>query len=71
MSKNLIPEIAKMLGVQLGEGFKVKGDDELTYRFTNNGLKLTRRDNGIELFEIAARIAFVDLVNGKDEIVKE
>lgn len=70
MSKNLIPKIAKMLGVQLGEGFKVKGDDdELTYRFTNNGLELTH-DSGTELFEIAARIAFVDLVNGKDEIIK-
>ena len=70
MSKNLIPEITQMLGVEIGEKFKIKGDDELTYRFTNNGLKLTR-DSGIELFEIAARIAFVDLVNGKDEIIKE
>lgn len=27
MSKNLIPEIAKMLGVELGEEFKIKGYD--------------------------------------------
>lgn len=69
MAKNLIPEIAKMLGVELGEEFKVKGDDELTYRFTNAGLKLTH-DSGIELAQISANVAFVDLVNGKDEIIK-
>lgn len=69
MSKNLIPEIAKMLGVELGEEFKVKGEDELTYRFDSDGLKLTH-DSGIELAKISANPAFVDLVNGKDEIVK-
>lgn len=69
MSKNLIPEIAKMLGVELGEAFKVKGEDELTYRFDSDGLKLTH-NSGIELAKISANVAFVDLVNGKDEIVK-
>ena len=69
MAKNLIPQIAKMLGVELGEEFKVKGDDELTYRFTNAGLKLTH-DSGIELAQISANVAFVDLVKGTDEIVK-
>lgn len=69
MAKNLIPEIAKMLGVEIGEEFKVKGEDELTYRFDSDGLKLTH-DSGIELAKISANIAFVDLVNGKDEIVK-
>ena len=69
MTKNLIPEIAKMLGVELGEVFKIKGEDELTYRFDSDGLKLTH-DSGIELAKISANVAFVDLVNGKDEIVK-
>lgn len=69
MSKNLIPEIAKMLGVELGEEFKVKGDDALTYRFDSDGLKLTH-NSGIELVPISANVVFVDLVNGKDEIVK-
>ena len=69
MSKNLIPEIAKMLGVELGEEFKVKGDDELTYQFTDDGLKLTH-NSGIEISGAAANVAFVDLVNGKDEIIK-
>lgn len=69
MPKNLIPEIARMLGVEIGEEFKVKGDDELTYRFDSDGLKLTH-DSGIELAKISANVAFVDLVNGKDEIIK-
>lgn len=69
MAKNLIPEIARMLGVEIGEEFKVKGDDELTYRFDSDGLKLTH-DSGIELAKISANVAFVDLVNGKDEIIK-
>lgn len=69
MAKNLIPGITKMLGVEIGEKFKVKGDDELTYRFDSDGLKLTH-DSGIELAKISANVAFVDLVNGKDEIIK-
>lgn len=69
MSKNLIPKIAEMLGLQLGEEFKVKGYDDLTYRFDSAGLKLTHY-SGIEIAEISANVAFVDLVNGKDEIVK-
>lgn len=69
MAKNLIPEIAKMLGVELGEAFKVKGDNELTYRFDSDGLELTH-NSGIELAKTSANVAFVDLVNGKDEIIK-
>ena len=69
MSKNLIPEIARMLGVKLGEKFKIKGDDELTYRFTNAGLKLTH-DSGIELAQISANVALVDLMKGEEEIIK-
>lgn len=69
MAKNLIPQIAQMLGLQLGEEFKVKGDNELIYRLTNDGLKLTY-DSGIELADVSAKVVFADLVNGKDEIVK-
>lgn len=70
MSKNLIPQIAQMLGVELGEGFKIKGEDELmTYRFNSDGLQVTYGD-GIELSYISTNSAFVALVNGTDEIVK-
>lgn len=69
MSKNLIPQIAHMLGVELGEEFQVKGDDEMTYIFTDDGLKITYA-GGIEISQISSDVAFIDLVNGKDEIVK-
>lgn len=69
MAKNLIPEIARMLGVEIGEEFKVKGDNELTYQFTDDGLKLTH-NSGIEISGVSANVALVDLLNGKDAIVK-
>lgn len=69
MSKNLIPQIAEMLGLQLGEEFKVQGYDDLTYVFASDGLKLTY-DNGLEISDLTAKVAFVALLNGKDEIVK-
>lgn len=69
MAKNLIPQIAHMLGVELGEEFKVKGDNELTYQFTDDGLKLTH-NSGIEISGVSANVALVDLLNGKDEIIK-
>lgn len=69
MAKNLIPKIAEMLGVKIGEEFQVKGDNELTYQFTDDGLKLTH-NSGIEISGVAANVALVDLLNGKDEIVK-
>ena len=69
MSKNLIPQIAQMLGVELGEEFKVKGDNELTYQFTDDGLKLTH-NSGIEISGVSANVALIDLLNGKDAIVK-
>lgn len=70
MAKNLIPEITKLLGVEVGEEFKVKGDDELTYIFTDDdGLKITFAGD-IEISQISINSAFVALVMGKDEIVK-
>ena len=69
MSKNLIPEIAKLLGVEIGEEFKIKGDDELTYTLTDDGLKITFA-GGIEISQVSTNSAFVALVMGKDEIVK-
>lgn len=69
MSKNLIPQIAKMLGVELGEEFQVKGDDEMTYIFTDDGLKITYA-GGIEISQISTNSAFVALVMGKEEFVK-
>ena len=69
MSKNLIPEIAKLLGVEVGEEFKVKDEDGLTYRFTDDGLKITY-NGGVEISNISTNSAFVALVEGEDEVVK-
>lgn len=69
MSKNFIPQIAEMLGLQLGEEFKVKGHAKLTYRFASDRLKLTS-DNSIELSDLAAKAALIALISGTDEIIK-
>lgn len=67
MSKNLIPEIAKMLGVELGEEFKVNLNGwEKIYRFNNNGLF-----GEIQTEKwIACPELFGLLVTGNAEIVK-
>lgn len=70
MAENLIPEIASMLGVELGEKFKIKGENELmTYSFNSDGLQVTYGD-GIKIPHMSTNLALVALVNGKDEIVK-
>lgn len=69
MAKNLIPEIARMLGVELNEEFKIKGYDGLTYKFVNYGLKLSFQ-NDIGIIAIPTNVALVNLLNGNDEIVK-
>lgn len=70
MAKNLIPEIAHMLGVEIGEEFKIKGEDELmTYRFNSDGLQVTY-DDGIEIPYISTNLALVALVKGEEEIIK-
>lgn len=66
MSKNLIPQIAKMLGLQLCEEFKIKGYDGLTYKLTDNGLELTAVD-GQKWFDNGA---LNSLLKGKMEIIK-
>lgn len=68
MVKNLIPEIAKMLGVEIGEEFKIKGYDGLTYKLTDNGLELTTVDGQkTKWFDHGA---LNSLLKGKMEIVK-
>lgn len=70
MAKNLIPEIAQMLGVELGEKFKIKGEDELmTYSFNSDGLQVTYGD-GIELPYISTNLVLAVLVTGEKEIIK-
>ena len=68
MSKNLIPEIARMLGVELGEEFKVKGR-EYIFHFVDNGLIAYRTDGSVLPYENCLA-HFLWLINGEEEIVK-
>lgn len=68
MSKNLIPEIAKMLGVELGEEFKIdiRGDD--IFQITEAGVWM-RKDIDKEEW-VEKPFEFVMLCNGDAEIIK-
>ena len=68
MSKNLIPEIAKMLGVELGEEFKIKGRGYI-FHFVDNGLIVYRTDGSV-LPPENCLTHFLWLINGEEEIVK-
>lgn len=70
MAKNLIPEIAKMLGVELGEEFKINryDDDVMAFKFTDNALMVNVSVKGVEW--MAASVTLGDLLAGKLEIIK-
>lgn len=68
MSKNLIPEIAKMLGVELGEEFKIKGREGVIYKFIVDGLIVS--DDDAEKVYTTANMPLIGLVRGDIEIVK-
>lgn len=73
MAKNLIPGIARMLGVELGEEFKIKGADtdynEYTYFFADSGLKV-KFDKHPDVIPSTAFAAVPDLLNGDAEVIK-
>lgn len=64
MTKNLIPEIVKMLGVELGEEFKIEGDNR-TYWFDLDGLH-----SGEYVVEDEDDAMLHDLLCGEVEIIK-
>lgn len=69
MAKNLIPAIARMLGVELGEEFKVKGYKGLVYKFVDDELIVnSTEDKGSS--GLTANMTLVSLLKGKIEIVK-
>lgn len=68
MAKNLIPEIARMLGVEVGEEFKIKGR-EYIFHFVDNGLIAYRTDGSVLPYENCLA-HFLWLINGEEEIVK-
>lgn len=68
MSKNLIPEIAQMLGVELNEEFKIKGREGVIYKFIVDGLIVS--DDDAEKVYTTANMPLIGLVRGDIEIVK-
>lgn len=69
MSKNLISQIAQMLGVELGEEFKIKGYGETSFMITDDkGLMAT--DDEPETGWEPVNTLFAVLLNGDAEIVK-
>ena len=69
MAKNLIPEICKMLGVELGEEFEIKGYKGLVYKFVDDELIVNSTDDK-GCSGLTANMTLVSLLKGKREIVK-
>ena len=68
MSKNLIPEIAKWLGVEIGEEFKVDKYDEMTFKFAENMLVARADFKGAKCG--ITYVVLSELLGGDVEIIK-
>lgn len=68
MSKNLIPEIARMLGVELGEEFKIDTSGDDIFQITESGVWMRKSIDKEEWLE--KPFEFVMLCNGDAEIIK-
>lgn len=68
MSKNLIPEIAKMLGLKLGEEFKIDTSGDDIFQITESGVWMRRSIDKEEWVE--KPFEFVMLCNGDAEVIR-
>lgn len=68
MTKNLIPEIAKMLGVELGEEFKIDIRNNDIFQITESGIWMKKDVNKDKWVE--KPFEFMMLCNGDAVIVK-
>lgn len=75
MSKNLIPKIAKMLGIEIGEEFKIKVNNEydkdyedLTYTFTESQGLVNPSENYCATKKSNA--VLIRLLRGEYDVVK-
>lgn len=66
---NLIPQIAEMLGVEIGEEFAVKGYKGLVYKFVDDELMVNSTDDK-GCSGLTAHMTLVSLLKGEREIVK-
>lgn len=75
MAKNLIPQIAQMLGVAIGEEFKIKDKhsefvSDKTYKFSENALMYFHQEDGNICRIVADSMTLCSLLNGYLEVVK-
>lgn len=68
MSKNLIPQIAQMLGVELGEEFKIDTSGDDIFKITESGVWMRKSIDKEEWLE--KPFEFVMLCNGDAEIIR-
>ncbi len=61
---NRMQEVAQMLGVELGEEFKIKGLDDCIFTFNKNELLCSR-------FDINTDNTIIKLIKGELEIIKK
>ena len=66
---NLIPQIAEMLGVEIGKEFEIKGDKGLVYKFVDDELIVNSTDDK-GCSGLTANMTLVSLLKGEREIVK-
>lgn len=66
---NLIPQIAEMLGVKLGEEFEIKGRKGVAYKFIIDEL-IVSGSNNAEHGYTSANMVLASLVRGDAEIAK-
>ncbi len=66
MSKNYMPEVAKMLGVELGERFNLDNDASSDFKLDEEGLVTI---NGKD--EIYLDTALIQILKGEFEIIKK
>ena len=66
MAKNYMQDVARMLGVELGEKFNVSSCGQTLYMLTEDGLSCLVCDKWVE----QADFAFMTLIKGKYKIIK-
>lgn len=66
MAKNYMQDVARMLGVELGEKFNVSSCGQTLYMLTEDGLSCLVCDKWVE----QADFAFMALIKGKYKIIK-
>ena len=66
---NLIPKIAELLGVEVGEEFKIKGSDSSIFKLEGTGL-FSRKNTDDSIWCVTMGLTLRDIIVGVSEIEK-